>query len=143
MMGTETEPKSAVEKLKYFNRLDEAFGMLFLGIWIDLIFHVDSIGTPNEFWLRHTSLFGKTGEMSVHQLKNELISPSPSHYETIQYFFTKYKVLVIQLKQCGMDNIDHHIIFSILSELWHDYSVSISTCHSSKLTTRNWRMLAL
>ena len=72
-MGTETEPNSVVDKLKYFNRLDEAFGMLCLGIWIDLIFHVDSIRTPNEFWLKHTSLFGKTGDMSVHQLKNELI----------------------------------------------------------------------
>ena len=27
-MGTENEPNSTVEKDKYFNRLDEAFGML-------------------------------------------------------------------------------------------------------------------
>ena len=31
-MGTETELNSTVEKSKYFNRLDEAFGMLCLGI---------------------------------------------------------------------------------------------------------------
>ena len=94
-MGTETEPNSTVEKLKYFNRVDEAHGMRCLSIWIDLIFHVDSIGTPNEFWLKHTSLFGKTDDMSIHQLKNELISPSLAHYETIQDFFTKFKMLVI------------------------------------------------
>ena len=51
MMGTETEPKSAVEKSKYFNRLDEAFGMLCLNILRDLLFHVDSLGTSNEVFV--------------------------------------------------------------------------------------------
>ena len=37
-MGTETEPNSVVEKSKYFNRLDEAFRMLFLSILRDIIF---------------------------------------------------------------------------------------------------------
>ena len=67
--------------------------------------------------------------MSVHQLKNELISSGPAHYETIQYFFTKFKMLVIQLKQCGMDNIDDHIILYILSKVWIDYSVFVLTFH--------------
>ena len=31
-MGREVEPNSAVEKLKYFNRLDEVFGLLCLRI---------------------------------------------------------------------------------------------------------------
>ena len=31
-MGTEVEPNSDVEKAKYFNRLDEAFGLLCLSI---------------------------------------------------------------------------------------------------------------
>ena len=50
-MGTETEPNSVVEISKYFKNLDEAFGMLCLSISRDLLFHVDSIGTPNEFLL--------------------------------------------------------------------------------------------
>ena len=41
-MGTEVEPNSTVEKLKYFNRLDEAFGLLCLRISRELLFHVDS-----------------------------------------------------------------------------------------------------
>ena len=90
-MGTETGPKSAVEKSKYFNRLDEAFGMLFLNTSRDLLFHVDSLGTPNEFWLKIESLFGKTDEMIGHKHENELISLSPAHYETIEDFFTKFK----------------------------------------------------
>ena len=58
--------------------------MLCLNISRDLLFHVDSIGTPNEVWLNLESLFGKTDEMRGHRLENELISLSPTHYETIQ-----------------------------------------------------------
>ena len=59
-MGTENEPNSDVEKSKYFNILDEAFRMIYISISRDLLFHVDSITTPNEFWLKVESLFGKT-----------------------------------------------------------------------------------
>ena len=102
-MGTEVEPNSAIEKSKFFNRLDEAFGMLCLSISKDLLFHVDNLTTPNEVWLKLEALFGKTDEMRGHQLENELISLSPAHFETIQYFFTKFKSLVLQLKKCGID----------------------------------------
>ena len=37
-MGTEVEPKSAVDKAKYFNKLDEAYGLLFLSISREIIF---------------------------------------------------------------------------------------------------------
>ena len=39
-MGTENEPNSAVEKVKYFNGLDEGFGMLCLDTSIEIIFHI-------------------------------------------------------------------------------------------------------
>ena len=48
-MGIEVEPNSAVEKAKYFNRLDEAFGLLCLSISREILFHIDSWKTPNEF----------------------------------------------------------------------------------------------
>ena len=91
-----------MEKSKYFNRIDEAFGMHCLRISRDLLFHVDNIDTPDEGWIKIESLFGKTHEMRGHQLENELISMSPTHYETIQDFFTKFKELVLQLKKCGI-----------------------------------------
>ena len=97
-MGTENEPNFAVEKSKYFNKLDEAFKMFFLSISRDIIFHVDNITTSNEVCLHIESLFGKTDDMRGHQLRNESISLSPTHFETIQYFFTKFKSLVLQLK---------------------------------------------
>ena len=90
-MGTKAEPNSVVEKSKYFNKIDEVFGMLCLSILRELLLNVDSLRKPNEFWLNLESLFGKTNEMRGHQLENELISLNPTHFETIQDFFTKFE----------------------------------------------------
>ena len=48
-MGTELEPNYVVEKAKYFNILDEAYGLLCLRISREILFHIDSFKTPNEF----------------------------------------------------------------------------------------------
>ena len=98
-MGTEEEPNSAIEKAKYFNRLDEAYGLLCLSISGKLLFHNYSWKTPNEVWVKLETLFGKIDELRGHQLENELISLSLVHYDTIQDFFTKFKPLVLQLKK--------------------------------------------
>ena len=143
-MGTETEPNSAVDKSKYFNRLDEAFGMLCLSNSRDLLFHVDSLTTPNEVWLKLESLFGKTGEMRGHQLENQLISLIPTYFETIQNLFTKFKSLVLQHRNpCGIEKKYEQLILSILSSLGPEYSMFVSTFHSSKLIARNWMMPSL
>ena len=39
-MGREVEPNSVVEKSKYFNRLDEEFGLLFLRISRDWAYFI-------------------------------------------------------------------------------------------------------
>lgn len=41
-MGTETEPTSTIEKLKYFNRMDEAYEIICLSFSSDLLFYVVS-----------------------------------------------------------------------------------------------------
>ena len=81
--------------------------------------------------------------MRGHHIENELISLSPAHYETIEDLFTKFKVLVLHLKQCGIENKYDHLILSILSMLGLEYFVYVSTFHSSKLTTKKWKMHAL
>ena len=108
--------------------------MLCLNILRELPFHVDSLATPNEVWLRIESLFGNTDAMRGHQVENGLISLIPMHYETIQYFFTKFKSLVLQLKQCGIKKKYEKLILSILSKLGPEYSLFSSTFYSSKLT---------
>ena len=94
-MGTKVEPNSAVEKAKYFNRLDEAYGLLCLSISRELLFHIDTLTTPNEVWVKLETLFGKTDELRRHQLENELIILSPMHFDTIHDFFTKFKSLLL------------------------------------------------
>ena len=94
-MGTKVEPNSAVEKAKYFNIFDEAFGLLFLSISREIFFHIEILTTPNEVWVKLETLFGKTNELRGHQLENELISLSPAHFDTIQDFFTKFQSLML------------------------------------------------
>jgi hypothetical protein len=47
-MATEIEPTSAIEKYKYLNRMDEAYGSLCMHMSHDFLFHVLSCKTPNE-----------------------------------------------------------------------------------------------
>ena len=89
-MGIEVEPNYVGEKAKYFNRLDEAYGLLCLSISREILFHIDSLTTPNEFWLKLETLFGKINELRGHHLENELIGMIPMPFDTIYDFFTKF-----------------------------------------------------
>ena len=80
MMGTKIESNSAVEKLKYFNKLYEAFMVLCISVSRDILFHVYSITAPNKFWINIDSLFGNIDEMRGCQIENELISLRPNHF---------------------------------------------------------------
>ena len=49
-MATEVEPNGVVEKIKWRNRRDEAYGLVCLSISRDLLFHLDVLKSPNEVW---------------------------------------------------------------------------------------------
>ena len=50
-MATEVEPNATADKIKWNNRRDEAYGILCLSISSDLLFHLDSLTSPNkEYW---------------------------------------------------------------------------------------------
>ena len=49
-MEIEAEPNVAIEKIKWHNRRDEAFGILCLSISGDLLFHLDGLKSPSEVW---------------------------------------------------------------------------------------------
>jgi hypothetical protein len=49
-MDTKTKPTSMIEKSKYFNHMDEAFSLIFMSIYPELLFHVESCSTPNDIW---------------------------------------------------------------------------------------------
>ena len=58
-------------------------------------------------------------------------------------FFTKFIQLVLQLKQCKVEKDDDQLILAILSKLGSNYSIFVSTFHTGKLTTPNWKMSSL
>ena len=97
-MENKAYPNVAAEKIKWHNRRDEAYGLLCLRISRDLLFHLDGLTSPNEVWDKLEYIFGNTYEMRGHQIKNELVSLSPSSFESFQLYFSKFKALVLQMK---------------------------------------------
>ena len=114
-----------------------------LSISLDLIFHIKGLNTPKDICDNLTSLFDKQDDLRIYQLENELIYLHPANFETLNDFFTKFKHLVFQLKLYKVEKEDDQLILSILSKLGADYSVFVSTFHSMKLTTPNWRVPTL
>ena len=111
-----------------------------LNIYKDLLFHLDRLSSPDELREKIQTLFGMKYEMRGHQLENELISLSPSSFKSLKVYFSKFKSLVLQLKQCGIDKKDEKLVLAILLNLGHDYSVFFLTFHATKLTARAWKM---
>ena len=94
-MAIEVEPNSVADKIEWQNRRDEAYGLLCLSISRDLLFHLDGLTSPNELWENIEDIFENTNEMRGHQIENELISLSPSSFESLQLYFSNFKALVL------------------------------------------------
>ena len=127
-------------RIKWHNRRGEAYGLLCFSLSRDLLFHLDSLTYPNEVWEKIEEIFGKTDVMRGHQIENEFISLNPNSFESFQLYFTKFKALVLQLKQCGIENKEEKILLTILSNLGSDYSMFFSTFYATKLTARTWKI---
>ena len=81
--------------------------------------------------------------MRGHQIENELISLSPNNFESLQLYFSKFKALVLQLKQCGIEKKEEKLVLAILSKFGPDHSMFVSTFHATKLTARAWKIPSL
>ena len=133
-METESNPNAIANKIKWHNRRDVAYGLLHLSISGDLLFHLDGLTSPNEVWDKIVVIFGKKDEKRGHQIENELISLSPIIFESLQIYFSKFKALVLQLKQHGIEKKEEKLVLTILLKLGPNYSVFVSTFHATKLT---------
>ena len=71
--------------------------------------------------------------MRGHQIENELISLSPSSFKSLQLYFSKFKALVLQLKQFWIEMKEDKLVLTIISKLGPNYSVFVSTFHDTKL----------
>jgi hypothetical protein len=118
-MNTEAALTSSIEKSKYLNRMDEAFRTIYSLISLELLFHISSCKTPNEAWTTMEGIFGKQYEMRGHIIEVELLTLDPKIFDNLQYFFTKYKDLLSQLKACGIDKSkeEKQMVLTILSKL--------------------------
>ena len=81
--------------------------------------------------------------MRIHQLENGLITLNPSNFESLNEFFTKFKNLIYQLKQCKVEKDEDQLILAILSKLSANYSVFVSEFQSVRVTTPNWKIPTL
>ena len=72
---------------------------------------------PKEIWDKLASLFDKQDDMRVHQLENDMITLNPSNFESLNEFFTKFRNLIYQLKQCKVETDEDQLILAILTNL--------------------------
>ena len=59
----EVDSDHYVDKAKYWNKMDEAYGFLCLSISKYLLFHIIGLKTPKEIWDQLASLFDKQDEL--------------------------------------------------------------------------------
>ena len=87
-MGREVDPHQYIEKWKYLNELDEAFGFMCIHISRKLLFRLEGLKNlkPNnlkQVWDKLESLFREKEELRGHILENELVALQPSNFDTI------------------------------------------------------------
>ena len=58
--------------------------------------------------------------MRGRQLDNELTSLSPRIFESLKFYFSKLKSLVLLLKQCVINKKDEQLVLAILLNLGPD-----------------------
>jgi hypothetical protein len=79
-------------------------------------------------------------------LEVEFLTFYPKNFKNNQYFFTKYKDLLSQLKACSVDKSkeEKQMVLTILSKIGLEYLVFVSTFHSVRLSSRStWMMPSL
>ena len=62
-MDIEEEPTSMIDKARFLNKKDKAFGFLCLSISRDLLFHLSGLKTPKEIWDKLETLYGKKDDL--------------------------------------------------------------------------------
>ena len=72
-MEIEADLNVVIEKIRWNNRRDKAYGLLCLSISRDPLFHLDGLSSPNEVWEKHQNLFRNIYQMRGNKLENELI----------------------------------------------------------------------
>jgi hypothetical protein len=79
-------------------------------------------------------------------LEVELNTLDPKSFDNIQFFFTKFKSLLLSLGECGINKStqEKQLILTILVKLGLEYVVYVSKLHYGRsLFGTNWKMSTL
>ena len=109
------------EVLYHRNKMDEGMGLIALHVSDSLLFHLDGLTTPRDYWHKFETFFGQVNEFRELQLDTELTSLTPTDFSTIEDFLMKFKSLRTLLQGCGKNKTDDECIFLILSKLRGQY----------------------
>jgi hypothetical protein len=91
-------------------------------------------------------VFGKKDEMRIHFLKVEINSLDPNKFDNVQYFFTKFKSLLRELKDHAIRNSkqEKQLVLVIIEKIGPKFSVFLSTFKSNRFTIEaTWTMPSL
>ena len=67
-MDTKEEPTSMIDKARFFNKKDEAFGFLCLYVSWDILFHLLRLKNPKEIWDKLNTLYGKQDDLRFYHI---------------------------------------------------------------------------
>ena len=85
----------------------------------------------------------KKDELQGNILENELIALYPNSLKNTQQFFTKFKSLALECKQCRIERKDEKLVLSVRSKLGSEYFVFVSSFHCRRASIPNWKMPSL
>jgi hypothetical protein len=119
------------KRLSFQNKLDESMGLIGLHVLDSFLFHIFECTTPKSSWDKLDSLFSKVNKFRALKLEEELSSLVPNENASIEYWLSKFKLLVLQLKGFGKNKLDEECIFLILSKLKGPFQLFSSTFYST------------
>jgi hypothetical protein len=126
-LGKEKEPIDDDKKAKWANRSDEARGLIRMSISLDLRYHLQEIGDPEEAWEKIEYVFGKLDIIRAQQLENQVLTLSPSDFYCLGNYLSRFKTLRILCEECKIKMEEECCIYIVISKLGSAYYVFIST----------------
>jgi hypothetical protein len=125
-LGNKTTATDDDKKSKWYNRNDEACGLIRMSISPDLRYHLQGIDDLEEAWNTIESVFGKLNIIRAQQLENQILTLSPSDFSCLGDYLSKFKTLRILCEECKIKMEEECCIYLILSKLGSAYSVFVS-----------------
>jgi hypothetical protein len=104
-LGKEKEPTNDDKKAKWVNRSDEARGLIGMSISPDLRYHLQEIDDPKEAWEKIESMFGKLNIIQAQQLKNQVLTLSPSDFSCLGDYLSRFKTNVVYVVSAMVRNV--------------------------------------